>query len=101
MKDVPSKMLIFGLRLSSRSDQVGPCWPDFGAQLGAKLLPKMVPTSFSKCVDFPIIFGSILNTFWDPSSGLNHSKIMIDAEDYIIQPDIDYISNVMMEKYNN
>lgn len=30
----------------------------------------------------------------------NNSKIMIDAEDYLIQKDIDYISNVMMEKYN-
>ena len=30
----------------------------------------------------------------------NQSKIMIDAEDYLIQNDIDYISNLMMEKYN-
>lgn len=30
----------------------------------------------------------------------SQSKIMIDAEDYLIQNDIDYISNIMMEKYN-
>lgn len=30
----------------------------------------------------------------------NQSKIMIDAEDYLIQDDIDYITNIMMEKYN-
>jgi len=30
----------------------------------------------------------------------HNSKIMIDAENYEIQHDIDYISNIMMEKYN-
>jgi len=30
----------------------------------------------------------------------NNSKIMIDAEDYLIQDNIDYISNIMMKQYN-